>query len=85
MNSFVISSLLKMIDVNMPIIYIQDYDFVRIDEIISCVARQRHRSGKPVDAVGQIDRIDDRHDGKGRKHHKYRPVKRKDRIQKRHV
>ena len=52
MNSFVISSLLKMIDVNMPIIYIQDYDFVRIDEIISCVAgKQKIFEWNPVTGV----------------------------------
>ncbi len=34
MNSTVISSFQKMIDVNIPIIYIHDYDFVRIDELI---------------------------------------------------
>lgn len=34
MNNSVISSLQKMIDVNAPIIYIHDYDFVRIDELI---------------------------------------------------
>ena len=32
-----IDSFCKLIDVNTPIIYIQDYDFVRIDEFIdSC-------------------------------------------------
>lgn len=34
MNKKIISAFLKMIDVNTPIIYINDYDFVRIDEII---------------------------------------------------
>ena len=34
MNKKIISDFLKMIDVNTPIIYINDYDFVRIDEII---------------------------------------------------
>ena len=34
MNKKIISSLQKMIDVNTPIIYINDYDFVRIDELI---------------------------------------------------
>ena len=34
MNSTVISSFQKMIDVNTPIIYIHDYDFIRIDELI---------------------------------------------------
>lgn len=35
MNKKIISDFQKMIDVNTPIIYINDYDFVRIDEIIS--------------------------------------------------
>ena len=34
MNDSVISSLQRMIDVNTPIIYIHDYDFVRIDELL---------------------------------------------------
>lgn len=34
MNKKIISDFQKMIDVNTPIIYINDYDFVRIDEII---------------------------------------------------
>ena len=34
MNSSVVSSLQRMIDVNTPIIYMHDYDFVRIDELI---------------------------------------------------
>ena len=34
MNKKVISDFQKMLDVNTPIIYINDYDFVRIDEII---------------------------------------------------
>ena len=37
MNNKIISSFQKMIDVNSPIIYINDYDFVRIDELISKV------------------------------------------------
>lgn len=35
MNKKVITNFQKMIDVNTPIIYINDYDFVRIDEIIT--------------------------------------------------
>lgn len=35
MNKKIISDFQKMIDVNTPIIYINDYDFVRIDEIIT--------------------------------------------------
>lgn len=38
-KSSVISELQKMIDVNIPIVYINDYDFARIDEIISEVVR----------------------------------------------
>lgn len=34
MNNKVISSFRKMIDVNTPIIYINDYDFARVDELI---------------------------------------------------
>ena len=37
MNSAVISSFQKMIDVNTPVIYIHDYDFVRVDSLISQV------------------------------------------------
>jgi SpoVK/Ycf46/Vps4 family AAA+-type ATPase len=34
MNTKIVSNLQKMIDVNTPIIYICDYDFVRVDELI---------------------------------------------------
>ena len=34
MNKKIVSNLQKMIDVNTPIIYICDYDFVRVDELI---------------------------------------------------
>lgn len=34
MNTRIVSNLQKMIDVNTPIIYINDYDFVRVDELI---------------------------------------------------
>lgn len=37
MNKKIITSFQKMIDVNSPIIYINDHDFVRIDELISKV------------------------------------------------
>lgn len=37
MNQKLISSFQKMIDVNTPIIYINDHDFVRVDELISKV------------------------------------------------
>lgn len=37
MNNKIISSFQKMIDVNSPIIYINDYDFARVDELISKV------------------------------------------------
>ncbi len=35
MNTKIVSNLQKMIDVNTPIIYICDYDFVRVDELIA--------------------------------------------------
>lgn len=41
MNNSVISSLQRMIDVNTPIIYIHDYDFVRIDELIRQVTANK--------------------------------------------
>ena len=41
MNSTVISSFQKMIDVNTPIIYIHDYDFVRVDELIRRVVAEK--------------------------------------------
>lgn len=41
MNSTVISSFQKMIDVNTPIIYIHDYDFVRVDELIRQVVAEK--------------------------------------------
>jgi ATP-dependent 26S proteasome regulatory subunit len=41
MNNKVINNLQKMIDVNTPIIYIQDYDFVRVDEIIRSVIKDK--------------------------------------------
>lgn len=41
MNSTVISSFQKMIDVNTPIIYIHDYDFVRVDELIRQVIGEK--------------------------------------------
>lgn len=34
MNKNVVSQFKKMIDVNLPIIYIEDFDFVRVDEVI---------------------------------------------------
>lgn len=37
MNQRILSSFQKMIDVNAPIIYINDYDFARVDELISIV------------------------------------------------
>lgn len=37
MNQKIISSFQKMIDVNTPIIYINDYDFARVDELIKAV------------------------------------------------
>jgi ATP-dependent Zn protease len=41
MNNIIINNLQKMIDVNTPIIYIQDYDFVRVDEIIANVVKNQ--------------------------------------------
>ena len=41
MNNAVISSFQKMIDVNTPIIYIHDYDFVRADELIRQVVAEK--------------------------------------------
>lgn len=41
MNNSIISDFQKMIDVNTPIIYIEDYDFVRVDEIIKEVVGER--------------------------------------------
>ena len=38
MNKNVIQSLRAMFDVNKPIIYIEDFDFVRVDEIINAAA-----------------------------------------------
>ncbi len=35
------SSLQKLIDINIPIIYINDYDFARVDEIISSVLKNK--------------------------------------------
>ena len=41
MNKSIISPFQKMIDVNTPIIYINDYDFARVDEIISEVVGKK--------------------------------------------
>lgn len=41
MNKALITRFQKMIDVNSPIIYIQDYDFVRIDELINVVVGKK--------------------------------------------
>lgn len=41
MNNSVILSLQNMIDVNTPIIYINDYDFVRVDELIGIVTKNK--------------------------------------------
>ena len=41
MNNTIISSFQKMIDVNTPIIYIHDYDFVRVDELIRQVVGEK--------------------------------------------
>lgn len=42
MNKKILSSFQKMIDVNAPIIYINDYDFARVDELISRVIGNRN-------------------------------------------
>lgn len=42
MNARIVSDLQKMIDVNTPIIYINDYDFVRIDELIEQAIGKRN-------------------------------------------
>lgn len=39
MNNFVISRFQKLIEVNQPIICIEDFDFVRVDEVIRTVAK----------------------------------------------
>ena len=41
MNNLVVSSFQKMIDVNIPIIYIHDYDFVRVDDLIRQVVNRK--------------------------------------------
>lgn len=49
MNSSIVSSFHKMIDVNTPIIYINDFDFVRVDELIgSVVTGKRILEWNPV-------------------------------------
>lgn len=49
MNSSIVSSFHKMIDVNTPIIYINDFDFVRVDELIrSVVSGKRILEWNPV-------------------------------------
>lgn len=52
MNNTIISSFQKMIDVNTPIIYIHDYDFVRVDELIrQVVAEKKVFEWNPVTGV----------------------------------
>ena len=41
MNQKAINDLKKMIDVNIPIIYINDYDFVRVDELIEAAIGEK--------------------------------------------
>lgn len=49
MNSSIVSSFRKMIDVNTPIIYINDFDLVRVDELIrSVVSGKRILEWNPV-------------------------------------
>ena len=56
LNKNVISSFKAMLDVNLPIIYIEDFDFVRVDEIIKEVAGTEYRISEWNPGVGKIDR-----------------------------
>lgn len=52
MNKRIVSSFQKMIDVNSPIIYINDYDFVRVDELIrEVVGSKEIEEWNPVTGV----------------------------------
>lgn len=55
MNKKTISDFNKMIDVNTPIIYIQDYDFVRVDELIANVVGRKAEIVEWNPGTGQID------------------------------
>lgn len=48
----IVSNFEKMIDVNTPIIYINDYDFARVDELIAeVVGGHKKLSGTPQRAL----------------------------------
>ena len=52
MNKEIISSFQKMIDVNTPIIYINDYDFVRVDELIKqVIGKQKVEEWNPATGI----------------------------------
>ena len=52
MNSNIIDKFRKLIDVNTPIIYIQDYDFVRVDEFIErCTRGSKKHEWNPATGV----------------------------------
>lgn len=52
MNSNIIDRFRKLIDVNTPIIYIQDYDFVRVDEFIeSCTTGCKKYEWNPATGI----------------------------------
>ena len=55
MTNKLISSFNKMIDVNTPIIYIQDYDFVRVDELIKTVVGSKVKISEWNPGRGKID------------------------------
>lgn len=54
MNNTIIDRFHKLIDVNTPIIYIQDYDFVRVDELIGKCIRDSSVKYEWNPAVGTI-------------------------------
>lgn len=55
MNNNVIRSFRKMIEVNLPIIYIEDFDFVRVDEIImEAVGDAKVREWNPATKNSEI-------------------------------
>lgn len=55
MNNITISLFNKMLDVNTPIIYINDYDFVRVDDLISRVAGNKVKIKEWNPSNGLID------------------------------
>lgn len=55
MNRKTISSFNKMIDVNTPIIYIHDYDYVRVDELIKRVVGTKAKIEEWNPGCGRID------------------------------